>query len=125
MTDLGLTPGSTNVEALGEAQLAFSEEEYRGRIAKLRQMMSEADVDLLWITTPEAVCWAHGYFASWYKANAPMRYPQCYGTAIHVDSDSFIFFDNPTEIGITAMTSVSTDNRWLPSREAAPTSSSS
>ncbi len=120
MTSLGLTPGSTNIEALGEPQLAFSEEEYRGRIAKLRALMSEAGIDLLWMTTPEAVCWTHGYFVSWYKGNSPMRYPQCYGTAIHVDSDSGIFFDNPTEIGITAMTSISTDNRWLPSREAAP-----
>lgn len=118
--ELGMMPGSSDVSALGDKQLAFSEVEYQSRLNRLRAAMAEARVDMLWITSPEVVCWLHGYYASWYKAQSPMRYPQCYGTAVHVDHDRFIFFDNPTEMGVTQLFSTSTDNRWLPSREAAP-----
>ena len=44
--------------------------------------------------------------------------PQLYGTAVHVDSDSFIFFDAPFEAPVLAKNSVSTDNRFFTSREA-------
>lgn len=116
----GLTPGV--VEALGEAErdLAFNEAEYRGRIRRVRQLMAERKIDLLYVTSPDHVCWLHGMLASWYKAQSPMRYPQLYGTAIHVDHDEFIHFDNPTELPVLSKTSISTDNRFFPSREAAP-----
>ena len=118
--ELGMTPGGTDVSALGAQQLAFPPAEYDDRLDRLRKAMARAGIDLMWITAPEVVCWLHGYFASWYKGQSPMRYPQCYGTAVHVDHDNFIFFDNPTEMGVTQQFSVSSDNRWLPSREAAP-----
>jgi len=117
---LGMTPGSTDMSGWGGKRLAFSEAEYRSRLDKLRTAMARAKIDMLWVTSPEVVCWLHGYFASWYKAQSPMRYPQCYGTAVHVDHDRFIFFDNPTEMGPVELFSTSSDNRWLPSREAAP-----
>ena len=117
---LGMTPSGTDVSVLGTPQLAFPEAEYRSRIDKLRRAMADARIDMMWITSPEVVCWLHGYFASWYKAQSPMRYPQCYGTAVHVDHDNIIFFDNPTEMGVTQQFSISTDNRWFQSREAAP-----
>lgn len=116
----GMMPGGADVSGLGKKQLAFSEAEYRARIESLRRAMAEARIDMMWVTSPEVVCWLHGYFASWYKGQSPMRYPQCYGTAIHVDHDRFIFFDNPTEMGVVQQFSISDDNRWLPAREAAP-----
>jgi Xaa-Pro aminopeptidase len=82
--------------------------------------MKVAGIDLLWLTTPEAIAWLHGLTLMWYKANSPMRYPQCYGTAVHAASGRFIHFDNPTERPALADMSVSTDNRWLPDREAPP-----
>jgi Xaa-Pro aminopeptidase len=82
--------------------------------------MAEQKIDLLYLTSPEAVCWAHGFFASWYKAHGPMRYPNLYGTAIHVDGDEPIHFDSPNEIAVLARRSVSHDNRFFPSRDAAP-----
>jgi Xaa-Pro dipeptidase len=120
MTGIGLTTGAFDASTLGEITLAFSREEYLGRIARLREAMREEGIDLLWVTTPEAVCWLHGFVSSWYKANAPMRYPQCYGTAISAHDDRFIYFDNPTEEAVVARTSISEDNRWLPDREAEP-----
>jgi Xaa-Pro aminopeptidase len=49
-----------------------------------------------------------------------MRYPQTYGTAIHVDSDDLIHFDNPSEFPLLTKHSVSQDNRFFSAREAAP-----
>ena len=119
MTSIGLTPGAFD-PANAVPDLAFPVEEYQSRVEKLRVEAQKAKVDLLWITTPDAVCWMHGFLASWYKANAPMRYPQCYGTALHVESGRYIHFDNPSEKAISAVTSVCTDNRWLPDRDATP-----
>ena len=120
MTNIGLSPGYFDAKALGKVELPFTAEEYRLRLDKLVGMASEQGLDLLWITSPEGVAWTHGFFASWYKGQAPMRYPQCYGTAVHVASGRYIHFDNPTEEPVLARTSVSTDNRWLPDREAEP-----
>jgi Xaa-Pro aminopeptidase len=115
---MGLAPGTFEPLPEHARELAFSKEEYLSRIHRVRKLMAEQKIDVLYVTTPEHVCYLQGYFASWYKANSPMRYPQFYGTAIHVDSDEFIHFDNPTELPVLAKTSISTDNRLFPSREA-------
>jgi Xaa-Pro aminopeptidase len=117
---LGLMPGAFEVLHDSRPELAFSREEYLGRLHRVRMAMAEQKIDLLYVTMPEHVCYLHGFFASWYRANSPMRYPQLYGTAIYVDSDEFVHFNNPTELPILAKYSVSTDNRFFPSREAAP-----
>lgn len=120
MSYLGLTPGTLESWPTEVRELAFDREEYVGRLRRVRALMAEQKVDLLYVTTPDHVCYLHGYFANWYKANSPMRYPQLYGTVIHVDHDEFIHFDNPTELPLLAKTSISTDNRFFPSREAEP-----
>jgi len=120
LTRVGLTPGRFDPGTAPPPDLAFSREEYAARAATLCSLMRGAGVDLLWLTTPEAVAWLHGLTLMWYKANSPMRYPQCYGTAVHAPSGRFIHFDNPTELPALYDKSASTDNRWLPDREAAP-----
>src|SRR5207245_2525090 len=81
MSYLGLTPGALEAWPAEARELAFDREEYLGRLRRVRALMAEQRVDLLYVTTPDHVCYLHGYFASWYKANSPMRYPQLYGTA--------------------------------------------
>ena len=115
----GLVMGAFEEAFEGERRLAFTPEEYKARVAKVRGMMKDAGIDMLWITTPEHVCWLHGFYASWYKANSPMRYPQCYGTAIHVDHDKLLHFDNPTEMPLLAALSVCEDLYFFNSRDAA------
>ena len=117
---IGLAPGAFEPLPESDRELAFTKGEYLSRIRRVRKLMAEQRIDLLYVTAPDHVCYLHGFLASWYKAHSPMRYPQLYGTAIHVDHDEFIHFDNPTELPVLAKTSVSTDNRFLPSREAAP-----
>lgn len=114
----GLAPGAFETLSNEATELAFEPSEYKDRIRRVRKLMADARIDVLYVTTPEHVCWLHGYYASWYKANAPMRYPQLYGTVIHVDHDDFIHFDNPTELPVIAKSSISTDNRFFSSREA-------
>ena len=116
----GLTPGAVEEWPAELRDLAFPREEYLERIRRLRAGMAAHNIDLLYVTAPDHVAYLHGYAASWYKASSPMRYPQLYGTAIHVDSDDFIHFDNPTELPVLGKTSVSTDNRFFPSRDAGP-----
>jgi Xaa-Pro aminopeptidase len=116
----GLTPGAMEPWPSEYADLAFSREEYLGRIRRLRELMAQNNIDLLYVTAPDHVAYLHGYAASWYKTSGPMRYPQLYGTAIHVDSDEFIHFDNPTELPVLGKTSISTDNRFFTSRDAGP-----
>jgi Xaa-Pro aminopeptidase len=120
MTSIGLTTAPFDAANYGDPDLVFSREEYLGRIARLRGAMIDEGIDLLWVTTPEAICWLTGFLASWYKGNSPMRYPQCYGMAISAHDERFLYFDNPTERPVVARTSISQDNRWLPDREARP-----
>ena len=117
---IGLTPGAVEEWPAEHRDLAFTREEYLGRIRRLRARMADQKIDLLYITAPDHVAYLHGYVASWYKTSSPMRYPQLYGTAIHVDFDDFIHFDNPTELPVLGKTSVSSDNRFFPSRDAGP-----
>ena len=119
-TALGLTPGALEPWPEEDRALAFTAEEYRDRVRRVRKRMAKRRIDLLYVTVPDHVAYLHGYMISWYKANSPMRYPQLYGTAIHIDHDDVIHFDNPTELPVLQKTSVSTDNRWFPSRDAAP-----
>lgn len=118
-TSLGMTPGNLGLPAEPD-DLAFSREEYADRLTRLRRLMAEEKIDVLYLTSPEAVCWLHGFYASWYRAHGPMRYPNLYGTAVHVDHGAFIHFDSPNELAVLARRSVSTDNRLFSSREGAP-----
>ena len=95
----------------------FSTKEYNERLVKVRKNMEENNIDLLYVTMPENICYLHGYMTSWYKANSPMRYPQLYGTLIHVNRENFIHFDYKTEEPVLAKTSISNDNRFFPSRD--------
>jgi Xaa-Pro aminopeptidase len=117
---IGLTPGAFEAPPPEQRQLAFTHAEYAQRIQRVRERMSAAKIDLLYVTSPDHVCYLHGYVASWYKANSPMRYPQLYGTVIHVDHDQPLHFDNPTEMPVLARTSVCEDLHFFQSREAAP-----
>ncbi|MGF7162565.1 Xaa-Pro aminopeptidase [Rhodoligotrophos appendicifer] len=114
-SQFGMTPGVTDPNAVPE--LAFSEAEYKRRQDTLRALMRREGIDLLYVTTPDAVAWLHGFYCGWYKANGPMRYPQIYGTAIHAHSDAMIHFDNPTEAALLKTMSVCKDNRYYTTRD--------
>lgn len=121
MSTSGMVPGLSEPWPAELRDLAFDRSEYVERIRRVRALMAEQGIGLLYVTAPDHICYLHGFIAGWYKAHSPMRYPQLYGTAIHVDSDDIIHFDNPTEAPLLEKTSISTDNRFFTSREAEPT----
>jgi Xaa-Pro aminopeptidase len=93
---------------------AFPPQEYAQRLARIRERMARDRLDLLYLTAPESIFYLHGYQAYWYQANSPKAWPPISGTALHVNEDRFIHFDNLEEEPLVAATSVSTDNRYFP-----------
>jgi Xaa-Pro aminopeptidase len=84
MTVKGLTPGAFDPRVITEVQYPFELAEYKSRLDRIRERMSKEKIDLLYVTTPEAICYIHGYYASWYKANSPMRYANSKRTRIYL-----------------------------------------
>ncbi len=86
----------SNVEAIPDDQTRtrsrdypapFDDDEYRGRLTRVRETMSRMEIDLLWTGWPDAMLYLHGYEVTWYRPN---RNPRA-GTAVHVDHDKQIF----------------------------------
>jgi Xaa-Pro aminopeptidase len=80
--------------------------------------MAKDGIDLLYLTAPESMFYVHGYQAYWYQAQSPKDWPPTSGTAIHVESDRFIHFDNFEEEPLIETSSISSDNRFFPSEPA-------
>jgi Xaa-Pro aminopeptidase len=95
-------------------QIPFSREEYAGRLARLRAAMAEDGLDMLLLSSPEAMNWLHGLSLRWYKAQAPRRWRPLTCTAVHVDHDRFIQFEGIEHTEMLRRTSVAEDIRLLP-----------
>ena len=62
-----------------DASLPFEREEYALRLDILRTHMERDGVDVLVLTSPEAMCWLTGYQSRWYRSGASSTMPpsQC------------------------------------------------
>lgn len=67
------------------AELPFDREEYAARLALLRTRMAQSGIDLLLITSPDAMCWLHGYDARWYRLHSSTFFPPAHCTVVHAD----------------------------------------
>lgn len=94
-----------------EPEISFSLEEYKQRLTNIRSAMSAAKVDLLFLSSPESMCYVSGYKAEWYQAFGPKQWLPASGIAIHVDADDFIHFDVENEEVLAGFTSVARDMR--------------
>lgn len=92
----------------------FSREEYQGRLRRIREKMASENIDVLFLTSPEAMNWVSGYQCEWYQAQSPKAWPATSGIAIHVDHDKFILFDTEREQILARYCTVSTDSRVFP-----------
>lgn len=95
----------------------FSEQEYTDRLRRMREIMAEHELDLIYVTSPEAMCYFHGYAARWYRGQSTTSWPPLAGTAIHVDHDKLIHFDFYDEERLLLRTSVSKDRRFFPQED--------
>jgi Xaa-Pro aminopeptidase len=94
-----------------EPEISFSVAEYQQRLTNVRKAMQAANVDLLFLSSPESMCYLSGYKAEWYQAFGPKQWLPASGIAVHVDADDFIHFDVENEEVLAGFTSVARDTR--------------
>lgn len=99
-----------------EPHVAFSEEEYARRLARLQQAMAEDGVDTLILSSPEAQNWLHGLALRWYKANGPRDWRPLTCTVVRVDA-GYVLFEGIEHTEMIRRTSVARDVRLLPRYE--------
>lgn len=96
-----------------ESEVPFSLAEYRSRLTRLRGAMSEAGLDMLFLSSPESLYYVSGFRAEWYQAFGPKAWLPASGIAVHVDHDDFIHFEVENEQVLAGFTSISQDLRIL------------
>ena len=97
-------------------ELAFPRSEYEARWKKAKAMMEAQGVDILYATAPAHMCWLHGYYAAWYRTQAPSNWGACLGTALALNWDEPIHFDAIGEDPLLYKTSVARDIRFFDDR---------
>ena len=97
-----------------EMEAAFPMSEYRQRLEVLRSAMQQAKLDLVFLSSPEAINWLTGYAAEWYQGQSSTKFQPMSGIAVHVDHDRWIHFDTDMEPVLIRTTSVSEDVRLCP-----------
>ncbi len=94
-----------------EPSYPFPPEEYRSRLERLRARMAAERLDVLLVSSPEAMCWLHGYRSRWWKMQSPTVWPPLQCTAVHLERDPYVTFDTEEHRELLRLTSVSQDHR--------------
>ncbi len=89
-------------------EIPFSREEYRGRLERIRKVMAREKIDMLYLSSPEAICYVSGYGSAWFQAETDGAWS---GVAIHVDHDDFILFEAESHILLIRCYTVANDVR--------------
>ncbi len=98
---------------------AFDAAEYADRLLRLRAAMAESRIDLLLVTSPDGMCWLHGYQARWYRSHSPSVWPPLQATAVHVDHDRMLQFDHSAHEHLIHKTSIVEELRLAPREDLA------
>ena len=61
------------LQAPVESETHFDEEEFAGRLQRIRTAMVRAGIDCLFLTSPESLYYASGYQYMWYQTESPME----------------------------------------------------
>jgi Xaa-Pro aminopeptidase len=67
--------------------LPFEEAEYRERARRVRALMAEREVDVLFVMSPANLCYLTGFESIWYPPRAPL------GVVVSAGSDELVFLD--------------------------------
>ena len=97
-----------------QQELAFTPEEYRSRLVRIRNAMALAGIDCLFVTSPESMYYLCGYICMWYQTESPIEWPPSNGIAVHVDNDFLIHFETEREAVLTRTFTPITDTRYFP-----------
>ena len=96
------------------SEAPFTNAEYAERRVRLRAAMEKRGVDLLYLTSPEAVYYLTGYQAIWYQALALAGWEPISGIALHRDADDLIHIECDREQALTNLTTIAHDLRVWP-----------
>lgn len=99
------------LDAVPELEVAFPRSEYEERLQRLKTAASEARVDVVFLSSPESMCWLSGFAAEWYQGQSPTTWYPASGLAVHVEHDDWIHFDTEDEWILAKCTSASRDLR--------------
>jgi Xaa-Pro aminopeptidase len=94
-----------------ESEPPFSAEEYASRLAKMRGAMTDAGIDLVYLSAPESICYLSGHERQWYQGQAPMEWHPGSGIAVSANSDTYMHFEDEDEAVLAKLTSVTTNFR--------------
>jgi Xaa-Pro dipeptidase len=103
---------ATNIPA-SMSEVPFTREEYRQRLQKTRQVMAKTSIDVLWLQTPESICYLSGYALTYYRSQPSIGVIPVSGIAVHVDHDDFILFETPVHANTVTYGSVANDVRFM------------
>ena len=95
-------------------EVPFPAEEFHNRWRNIRQAMAREEIDLLFLSSPEAIYYVSGFQGEWYQAQSGRAFPPSSGVAIHADYDNTIHFETPSEAILTNIGTVSEDIRIFP-----------
>jgi Xaa-Pro aminopeptidase len=87
-------------------KLAFATDEYARRLALARRLMEREGLDALVVSSPDGMCWLHGYQSRWYLGHSPTSWPPLVCSVIRTDSDEIIHFDDEHHRELIRITSV-------------------
>jgi len=97
-----------------QPEAPFTDAEYAERRVRLRAAMEKRDLDLLYLTSPEAVYYLTGYHAIWYQTVALTGWEPMSGVALHRDADDLIHIECDREQALTNLTTIAHDLRIWP-----------
>lgn len=90
----------------------FSQEEYLARAERLRAAMFAAELDVLILTAPDAMCWLTGYDSRWYRSHSSTEMPPAQCVLVHLDTDVIIHVETAAHEQLVRLTSVA--DEYLP-----------
>ncbi|MYS86917.1 M24 family metallopeptidase [Embleya scabrispora] len=95
-------------------QLPFEPAEYARRMTELRSRMARQGIDILILSSPDGMCWLHGYDARWYRSHSSTRFPPTQCTIVHLDHDRAYLIETPEHEQLAHLTSHATTFRGVP-----------
>lgn len=86
----------------------FPADEYRQRVNRVREKMSEREIDTLFITSPPNITYLTGYDMIWYNLRSITA------VALNTDEDQVVFFDSEGHQVLVEFHAVADDTVFLP-----------
>ena len=97
-----------------EPRLVFTHEEYADRQSALRSAMIEQSIDVFLSTSPDGMCWLHGYDSRWYRSHSSTEMPSIQCTIVRADEGGLALVETSYHKGLMDLTSSLQDFRAVP-----------